>query len=66
MNRIKYIFAKARLVLTTCRANAAKELMDKVMQYQSEKGRNRLQLRELSKPLQATGKSSRYAETRKE
>ena len=31
MNRIKYIFAKARLVLTTCRAKAAKELMDKVI-----------------------------------
>ena len=31
MNRIKYIFAKARLVLTTCRAKAAKDLMDKVI-----------------------------------
>ncbi len=31
MNRIKYIFAKARLVLSTCRAKAAKDLMDKVI-----------------------------------
>lgn len=31
MNFIKYFFAKVRLALATCRANTAKDLMDKVI-----------------------------------
>lgn len=31
MNRIKYLFAKIRLTLATCRANSAKGLMNKVI-----------------------------------
>lgn len=31
MNRIKYFFAKIRLVFTACRAKSAKDLMNKVI-----------------------------------